>query len=147
MENTVNSRVLLLKKELGLSNNEFCMQAKISTSTLYSIQNGVDMKSKTITAIAEAFNINKDWLLNGKGKMLNEKNKETTNVDPWKDALVSQVKEENNRLQKEVERLWQMVSHFTGGAKPNFLNAIGKARLKEGYLFPNQSFGSVSANV
>lgn len=119
MENTVNSRVLLLKKELGLSNNEFCLQSKISTSTLYSIQSGVDMKSKTITAIAEAFNINKDWLINGKGKMLNEKIKEIS-ANPWKDALISELKE-------EVTYYRELLKMMAGNKAANFLKASENA--------------------
>ena len=129
MESTVNQRVLLLKKELDLSNSEFCLKAKISTGTLYTIQNGVQMKSKTINAFCEAFNLNKEWLLHGKGNMFAETPKvDVINaVDPWKDALVMQVKEENNRLIEQVRWLQQMVSQFTNGVKPNFLKASENA--------------------
>lgn len=135
METTVNQRVLLLKKELDLSNSEFCLKAKISTGTLYTIQNGVQMKSKTINTFCEAFNLNKEWLLHGKGNMFADLQKTEVTIDPWKDALVMQVKEENNRLQKELDKVWQMVQHLTGGAKPNFLKATDVVNM---LMFPNK---------
>jgi hypothetical protein len=39
----------------------------------------------------------------------------------WKDEAYAEIKSKNEILQKEVERLWTMVQHFTTGAKPNFL--------------------------
>lgn len=123
MEKSVNQRVMMLKSQLNLTNNEFCLRAEISTATLYSIQSGTQMKQKTIKTIAEAFNVNKEWLLTGKGQMFNDPKTETiTSVDPWRDALVQQVKEENVRLVEEVKWLRQMVSQFTNGLKPNFRN-------------------------
>lgn len=126
METTVNERIKLLRTQLNLSPEDFATKCNINRITLYRIEKGEgEPMHKTLKGIATSLNVNYDWLTLGKGKMFNDKTKEITtpSVDPWKDALVSQVKEENNRLQKEVERLWQMVSHFTGGAKPNFRKA------------------------
>jgi hypothetical protein len=41
-------------------------------------------------------------------------------VDFWKEDAYLEIKSKNAILEKEIERLWQMLSHFTTGAKPNF---------------------------
>jgi transcriptional regulator with XRE-family HTH domain len=125
MENSINSRVILLKNHFKLDTKQFVAKANISPTTLWSIEKGGEMKPKTIKQIADSFNVDISWLLTGEGEMLAKDNDSKT--DPWKDALVSQIKDENNRLQKELERVWQMVQHLTGGAKPNFLKASEKA--------------------
>ncbi|MBL7930536.1 MAG: hypothetical protein JNL60_01455, partial [Bacteroidia bacterium] len=38
----------------------------------------------------------------------------------WKDEAYQEVKNRNLSLEKEVERLWQMISHLTTGTKPDF---------------------------
>lgn len=62
----------MLKTHLGLGNNEFASKANISTTTLWNIQNGGEIAPKTIKNICEAINVNKEWLLTGKGQMFNE---------------------------------------------------------------------------
>lgn len=129
MKDTINNRIMLLKTDSGLTNLEFCHAANISHGTLNNIQNGENVSPKTIKAICDALHVNKDWLMTGKGEKHNTTPKAEQNEaqNPWRDALVSQIKDENNRLQKEVERLWQMVSHYTSGVKPDFLNALENA--------------------
>lgn len=143
MENTVNERVLMLKTHFNLGRNDFASKAGISPTTYDSIVNGNNVYPKTIKSIITAFNVNTDWLLHGKGKMFNAEPKEAPSNDPWKDALVMQVKEENTRLQRELERVWQMVQHLTGGAKPNFLKAFNGSGLP--YLLPGKSFEAKAA--
>lgn len=149
MENTVNSRVLLLKKETGLTDVQFCVKGKLSTFTLNKIRNNEDVSMKIYTSLINEYNVNKEWLLHGKGKMFADapKAESSNSVDPWKDALVMQVKEENNRLVEQVRWLQQMVSQFTNGVKPNFLKAPELAY--NTMFFPNKTFaiGSVALNA
>ncbi len=126
MEKTVNERVKLLINQLNLTIDEFCEKADISRTTLWSIQKGTEMKPKTVKNICSAFGLSREWFLHGTGNQYEIQPVHNT-VDPWKDALVMQIKEENSRLQKELDRMWQMVQHLTGGAKPNFLKASGNA--------------------
>lgn len=71
MKATINDRICLLKSESGLSNLEFCHQAKISNGTLHNIQSGENVSPKTIQTICEALNLNKKWLLTGEGAVYN----------------------------------------------------------------------------
>lgn len=139
-KDTVNSRLMLLKNTLNLGQNEFCFRADISSATLHSIQNGAELRPRTVKKIADAFGANFNWLQTGEGEMLLSKNELTTNPnDPWRDALVQQVKEENTRLTNELNRVWAMVNHLTGGKIPNFHNATIEAGLLAQYL-PGASF-------
>lgn len=134
MENTVNSRVLLLKTHLGLGNNEFAIKANISTTTVWNIQNGGEINPKTIRNISEALNVNKEWLLTGKGKMFNDP-KETILAmveNPYKDALVAELKQQNERLTKQNEWFQSLINQLTAGLKPNFLKGTWLAALNKG---------------
>jgi hypothetical protein len=124
MENAVNQRIIMLKEHFKMLNMEFCTKVNISTGTMSNIQNDGNVSPKVIRSISESLNVNKEWLLNGKGKMLIDTSKvELSASNPWKDEAYFAVKEENNVLKKELDRMWQMVQHLTGGAKPNFLKA------------------------
>jgi len=137
MENTVNSRVLLLKTHLGLGNNEFATKANISTTTVWNIQNGGEINPKTIRNICEALNVNKEWLLNGKGKMFNEAKHNATGMgieNPYKDALVAELKQANERLIEQNKWFQNLVNQLTSGLKPNFPKA-----LKEAFVIANNN--------
>lgn len=121
---TVNTRILAVKNSLNLSDVEFAQRAQISTGTLHRIKKNEVLSQKTLNGIADALGLDRNWLSSGQGeRFASVLAPETKQDNPWKDALVQQVKEENSRLQKEVERLWTMVGHLAGGkegAKLNF---------------------------
>ena len=127
MENTVNSRVLMLKTHFNLTTDEFAIKSNVSRTTLWNIQNGGDINPKTIRNICEALNVNKDWLLHGKGKMFNESKALVGAENPYKDALVAELKQANERLIEQNKWFQQLVNQLTGGLKPNFRKAAEKA--------------------
>jgi len=128
MENTVNERVLMLKTHFNLNNLEFCTKADISIGSMSNIQNGGNLSSKLLRNICEAFNANKDWLLTGKGKMFNESKTNAGGAEnPYKDALVAELKQANERLIEQNKWFQQLVNQLTGGLKPNFRKAAEKA--------------------
>lgn len=137
METTVNERIMMLKKHFNLTTDEFASKSNLSRTTIWTIQNGSDMKPKTINTICDSLNVNKEWLLHGKGKMFAEAPKEVapSNNNPWKDALVSQVKEENNRLVEQLKFYQNMVSQLMQGVKPNFLKVSDYAY---SFVLPNR---------
>jgi len=130
MKTTVNERIKMLRNHLNLTQQEFASIVELTSTQLSRIENGNGEPQKsTIQQIIKNIDVAPTWLIEGKGELkaqVKEKNASISN-DPWKDALVMQVKEENTRLQRELERVWQMVQHLTGGAKPNFLKALDKA--------------------
>jgi len=135
METTVNKRILMLKTELSLNDIEFCGRASISTATLYKVKNDEEISQRVLNSIISGFNVNKDWLLHGKGKMFADAPKEVASANPWKDEAYFAVKEENSVLKKELERLWQLLQHNMGGAKPNFLKATDAVNM---LMFPSK---------
>lgn len=137
METSINSRVQLLKTELRLNTMDFCARAKISNGTFHNIKVGENVNQKTLNNIIENLNVHPDWLIHGKGKMFLDASKEVApiNNDPWKDALVSQVKEENNRLVEQLKFYQNMVSQLMQGVKPNFLKVSDYAY---SFVLPNR---------
>lgn len=133
MKTTINERIKVLRTHLNLTQSEFSHLIGLNPTQLSRIENGTSNPQKsTLKEVFKAIEVSNEWLLEGKGELKASIRQENTNeINPWKDALVSQVKEENTRLQKELERVWQMVQHLTGGAKPNFLNAPEKASCAE----------------
>ena len=135
MKATINERILLLKTQLGLSNLDFCHKANISNGTLHNIQNNENVSPKTIKIICESLNLNKNWLLTGKGEMFApEVTSEKSNVSKALELLEQQ-------LAKKDEQIAQLMAIFS---KVNFLNAIENARFTEKH-FPGKSFNSVRA--
>lgn len=131
MENTVNSRILLLKSELGFTTMDFCSKAKISSGTFQNIRINENVNQRTLNLIIENLNVNRDWLMHGKGKMFNEAKHTAVGMgaeNPYKDALVAELK-------SQVEYLKEMLKMAIAGKNPNFLKALEKAHNIK--LFPN----------
>jgi transcriptional regulator with XRE-family HTH domain len=125
MGTTSNDRVISLLKTLKIDEVEASRRVGKHSATLYRITNKDHEPTKTtLKIIADKLGASYDWLLTGRGEMFSTDSFGQDAMNPWKDALVSQIKEENSRLQKEVERLWQMISFHTSGTKPNFLKVI-----------------------
>jgi hypothetical protein len=68
-----------------------------------------------------------DWILYGQGEMLpngssllhdTELNKESR----WQEEAYHELKQKNLLLEREVERLWQLLSHYTNSVKPDYEN-------------------------
>lgn len=128
MKTTINERIKVLRTHLDLTQQEFAALIDFTSTQLSRIENGASApQNATIKQIFDKIDVSKEWLLDGKGELKAQVITSTLKADPWKDALVSQIKDENNRLQKELERVWQMVQHLTGGAKPNFRKASENA--------------------
>ena len=100
---------------------QFCGKSKISTFTLNKIKNNEEITAKIVNAVIENLNVNKDWLLTGKGKMFNETPKAgLVDANPYKDALVAELK-------SQVEYLKEMLKMALAGKNPNFRKAAEQA--------------------
>ena len=66
----MRSRIKYLRKELNLSQQEFAEKIHISRSQLSYYESGtVNIPQRSQNEICEKFNVNKEWLLTGKGEM------------------------------------------------------------------------------
>ncbi len=66
MENVMVERVKTIRKELGLTQEEFAKQIGVSRSNIGNIEYGrVALTDRNITLICKTFNVNENWLRNG----------------------------------------------------------------------------------
>ena len=127
---TVNSRILLLKKELELGQNEFCNKDQISTATFHSIANGNDnIRPRTIRNICENLGANPEWVFKGEGeKFLSTSEKsETSSIT---EKLYNTLKDQLDRKEAQIQRLTTIILNLTGGGEKtaaNFRKAFNKA--------------------
>ena len=66
----VRKRIKLVRKALNVSQREFAKRVYISQTLLGDIELGNrSVNDRTIQLISTEFNVNKDWLVTGKGEM------------------------------------------------------------------------------
>jgi transcriptional regulator with XRE-family HTH domain len=132
MENTVNERIKILRNKLDISQQDFATAIKTTTTTMSRIEAGQTTPRKsTIDAIVKKFSVSRDWLVEGIGEISFQTVTEQTNDNPWKDALVSELKEEVRYLRELLKMA--MSSKQTA----NFNNGIALAGLFENKKFSN----------
>jgi transcriptional regulator with XRE-family HTH domain len=77
--NSVNQRIKQIRSELGISQREFSKQVFISQTTLGEIETGVrKVNNRIIELISSRFNVSRDFLRDGKGKMFDTKKPDIT---------------------------------------------------------------------
>ena len=65
----MNKRIKEIRKMLDMTQAEFSSKIGLSRNFIAQIETGAKMPSnRTISDICREFNINKDWLLTGKGE-------------------------------------------------------------------------------
>lgn len=101
MGNPVNKRVLMLKTQLGLTDIEFCGRASISTGTLQKLKGSEQVTPRVLNSIITAFNVNRDWLMTGKGDLFAI---DTQQVDvDYKNEAWAMAKQQLEKKDKEIE--------------------------------------------
>lgn len=69
----MNERVRELRKALGLSGEKFGARLGLTRMAISKIENGlVGLAESNILSICREYNVNEEWLRNGKGEMFNE---------------------------------------------------------------------------
>lgn len=127
MGNPVNKRVLMLKTHLGLTDIEFCGRASISTGTLQKLKGSEQVTHRVLNAIITAFNVNKDWLMTGKGEMIAEEKEEAITNDPWKDQAWILAKQQIEKKDATIDRLsvaFERMTEFLSRVEGNFLHPV-----------------------
>ncbi|MDR2718177.1 MAG: helix-turn-helix transcriptional regulator [Treponema sp.] len=70
MQVSINARIKATRKALGLSQRAFCRGIFLSQGFYAQIESGLKKANERIyELIATKYNVNKDWLLTGKGEM------------------------------------------------------------------------------
>jgi transcriptional regulator with XRE-family HTH domain len=110
---TMGDRLRLLRTTYRLSQAKFASAVKLSGVAISNMETGVALNPypSTLESIAKKFGTTHEWLTEGKGDMLpngmvdlDEKSEVTT--DPWKDALVTQLKSEADAWKQKYEQAW-----------------------------------------
>jgi transcriptional regulator with XRE-family HTH domain len=127
MENEIGLRIKELRTHYNLSVKEFAHKCGLSHVAIFHLENGKTVKPhrSSIQRMASIFGTTSDWLLYGRSEMLPNGDKEIYTDENgqdnfWKEEAYLEVKNRNGVLEKEIERLWQIVNHFTTGTKPDF---------------------------
>jgi transcriptional regulator with XRE-family HTH domain len=124
MKTTVNERIKELRIELGLNQTQFAVGCELSLPQISRIENNLDFEvsEKTLKQIRKAYNVNPEWLKSGKQPMLLEVKREPIEApNPWKEALISEMKEEITYLRGALMSAL--------GNNPNFREAIELLRV------------------
>lgn len=134
MEYAVNQRIKMLRSHLGISQNDFGNKVKVSSVTIYQIENEASKpSSKTIQKIIEKTGVNRDWLLHGKGELVIDENvrvEDSENKTSWSSRAYEAVKSKNEHLENEVKYLREMLRMaISQKAESNFQDDINHAGL------------------
>lgn len=116
MENVVNKRFIEVKNKLNVNNSHLARKLKVSHTTVNKIVYGdIGVSEKIALKIKEAFGVNPDWLLYGKGEMfLEDSKKENKDIKDVKEKLTEFKGFLKALLQLEhQEKLWEKI-------EPNF---------------------------
>lgn len=118
----LQDRLKAIRKHKGLTQGALGDLIGLTTGAISAIEKGHSANPDTLKAIAQKLKIDYLWLSTGEGiapKDLILTTSESQKDNPWRDALVAQQK-------AEIERLWQIINHFTGnGNFPKSPNLSG----------------------
>jgi transcriptional regulator with XRE-family HTH domain len=113
----IGRRIRELRKHLRLSGTEFGKRISLTHSAISQIETGKNVPlSKTIEAILEVYNVNKDWLETGKGDMFRPvgSTDSTASASPSREAFIIAESLDkfgiDKRPVKEVEEIRDLLS-------------------------------------
>jgi len=100
---TINERIKAVRKALGISQRDFCRGIYLSQGFYAKIETGAQKGNERVyELICTKYNVNKDWLITGKGEMFGEAPPDVEllelveivrQLDPlFRDCIIQQVK-------------------------------------------------------
>lgn len=99
----MNLRIKMIRDHLKLKQNEFAEKLGIKQSSLSSIENvSVNVSDRVQKDVCISFNVNKEWLLTGKGEMFNSLSREDE-ITIWVSKLIR--KDSHNEFGKNFIRV------------------------------------------
>jgi len=126
MEKTIGIRIKELRTHYNLGVKEFALRCGLSHVAIFHFESGKTFRPQkaSLSRIVNTYGTSIDWLLYGHNDMLPNGTKELYSREEesdgfWKDEAYLEIKSKNAMLEKEIERLWQMIGHFTNGVRPN----------------------------
>lgn len=120
MENLIGQRIRELRNYYNLGLKEFSEKCGLSHVAVFHLENGKTLKphKNSLLRIAQTYGTSVDWILYGIQDMLpngaiNVNQAGGSELSAWKEEAYQELKQKNQMLEKEVERLWQIISHIT----------------------------------
>ena len=119
----MNSRIKLVRNNLGLTQQEFADKIKVKRNTVATYEMGRSVPSDSaIALICNEFNVNEEWLRNGTGEMFIEKSKDEQiaemlsgiqkdGEDSFKHRLVSALSKLDEQDWIALEKLIDLISN------------------------------------
>lgn len=123
------------------SQERFAEILGVSLSTVYKIEKGATITNDVLIALEEKVNVNPNYITSGKGEKFkngqmpefNETDSQAKNsTDPWRDALVMQLKYDAETWKEKYEQVWNKFTNLLervplGKYKPVKETALAKA--------------------
>lgn len=104
----MNERIKEVRLKEGLSQEKFAIKLGVSRSVIANIEyNKVEAKEYLVNLVVSTFNVSKDWLLNGTGKMY-----EATKSEREVAELMYELSKENSKLYEIVKGLTQLEPEY-----------------------------------
>lgn len=138
--NEVCMRFKLVRDTLEWTQQQMADMLDTTQQTVYNIEKGQLVSARMRSRLNENLNVEENWLLFGKGEMFTEAGKPTylpkkmKASDPWKDEAYTNLKKQNEFLQRQLDMLQQTVLALSG--------KLGKYKALE---FPGRSQKSAGA--
>lgn len=133
MERKLAHRIKELRSHYNMGIKEFGLRCGLSHVAIFHLESGRTTRPQksSLHRIIAVFGTTNEWMLYGVGEMLpngiKELDLEKESNEFWKDEAYLEMKNKNLLLEKEVERLWQIVNHFTSNTsdmKPSLSHAL-----------------------
>jgi transcriptional regulator with XRE-family HTH domain len=129
MENLIGKRIKLLRKTYNLGLKDFASYCQLSHVAIFHLENGKTSKPhrRSLQKMADNFGTSINWIINGEDEMLPKgkvslKKQDVVTSDFWKEEAYNQLKDSNKLLEKEVERLWQIIQLYQNANQKSFRN-------------------------
>ena len=101
----INERIRLLRKELGLNQNDFAQRIGLKQGAVSKFeQSGSTVTEQNVSMICKEFNVDKRWLLTGEGTMFTQE-KEKADLVAWATRLAYEGDTFAHRLAVTLSRL------------------------------------------
>lgn len=124
---TPNERLREVRNALKVSQLKFAEISRLSLSTVQKIENQtMEVSEKNLQILKDTLNVNPDFVRTGKGEKFIEgmvpdiSQTERSSENPYKDALVKELKD-------QVTYLQEMLRIALSGKPANFLKALNNA--------------------
>lgn len=124
---TIGDRLKAVRRQKRMTQPELAALIGLSVPSISSIEINRSSPNDTLLNIAQALEVDPNWLINGEGVTpdgvdLHISREIDSNRDPYRDFAIK-------KLEDEIERLWKLVEKLTGANFPKSPKIARAAKL------------------